>query len=252
MFTRKPSLVRNNPMFLANTFNKDNLHHAYLIEGDRELIIPLIHSFLKEIDFKTIANPDFVEIKIDSIKIDDARNIKSISENKSYSNELNSKKVFIISTNSMLLEAQNTLLKIFEEPASNTHYFFILPSVDGLLKTFTSRFYLVKDLNKEDTLELKQAKNFIKLNLKERIDFIKDLISKDDDEEDVSIDSIRSKSLTFLDSLEIILYREFLKSKDKFKVDYFNQLFKVRKYLRQPGSSTKSLLESVALSVPVF
>ncbi len=239
-------------MLIEDILNNDNLHHAYLIEGENCEILSSLHGFLNKIGYKTSSNPDFIEIKVDSIKIDEARNIKSMSESKIYSNDPSAKKIFLISTNNLLIEAQNTLLKIFEEPASQTHYFFILPNIDGLLKTFVSRFYVIKDLTSTDkNLKNKEAENFIKMNLKERIDFIKEFI-KEEDEEDISLDSARSRSVNFIDSLEYILYKNFLKDFKKNKPGFFDQLFKARKYLRQPGSSTKSLLESVALCIPIL
>jgi hypothetical protein len=99
---------------ISQHFNKENLHHAYLIEGDREEVTPEITDFLESIGIKINNNPDFYHIKLDALKIDDARNLKSLTSEKSF---VDGKKIFLLSVNSILLEAQNTLLKIFEEPA---------------------------------------------------------------------------------------------------------------------------------------
>src|SRR3989344_4999324 len=95
--------------------SKNSLHHAYLIEGDREKIVPEILEFLKSLGIEK-GNPDFFHIELDSFKIDDARNLKSYATEKGFSMD---KKVFLISANSFLLEAQNSLLKLFEEPIEN-------------------------------------------------------------------------------------------------------------------------------------
>ena len=232
-------------MNLINHLDKNNLHHAYLIEGAREEIVPELLSFIEKLCMKTTANPDFCNISVDVFKIENARNLKSVEYEKGFSN---GRKIFLISANNFLLDAQNTLLKIFEEPIENTHFFIITPNADALLKTLVSRFYLIKT-KPELTEEFIQAQKFIKMSLKNRIDFIKEMLNeqeKEDEDEVVSIDSSRPKALKFLNALEVVM------SKAVLDTSSFQQIFKVRGFLNQPGSSVKNLMESVALTIPNF
>jgi len=254
-------------MSLIKHIDKNNLHHAYLIEGAREEILPEVLGLMGELGVEVVGNPDFCHITLDSFKVEDARNLKSLVGEKSFSEN---KKVFIISANSFLLEAQNTMLKVFEEPIENTHFFVIVPDASAFLKTFTSRFYLIKG-GKSDLTQ--DAEKFITLPLQNRIEFIKELLVEAEDEENISLDSTRSKALKFLNELETVLhYKIFLQSKSlknsavftlpgvpggtyaaqNFLDSCFPHLFKVREFLRMPGSSTKTLLESVALITPVL
>jgi DNA polymerase III delta prime subunit len=236
-------------MNILEHLEKGRLHHAYLIQGSSEEILPQILEFWESIGVKTVGNSDFVHIHLDSFKIEDARNLKSFGMQKSYSS---AKKIFVISTNNFLLEAQNSLLKMFEEPISDTHFFIILPDVNVLLDTFISRFYLIKS-DKKINPDLKKAEEFIKMPLKNRIDFIKELLTEEDEEngeENLSQDSTRSKAIKFLNSLEAVLHKKFIKNQSA--TNYFEQIFKVREFLRMPGSATKSLMESVALIIPNF
>jgi DNA polymerase III delta prime subunit len=240
-------------MHILESLDKNNLHHAYLIEGKKEKILPEIFKFVKDIGVEIHGNPDFMEITLDSFKIEDARNLKSQSVEKGLSDQ---KKIFIISINNFLIEAQNTLLKMFEEPIENTIFFIVLPDASIILPTLLSRFYLIKSEANSGN-DLKEAEKFIQMSLPDRIFFIKELITEakeeEDDLENVSLDSIRSKAIKFLNVLELVLHQKFL-SKGIFdigtKTNFFDQIFKAREYLRQPGSSTKSLMESVALVVP--
>ena len=61
------------------------MHHAYLIEGIREEIMPEVLEFIETLGVKTLANPDFYNISLDSFKIEDARNLKSAEYEKSFS-----------------------------------------------------------------------------------------------------------------------------------------------------------------------
>lgn len=230
--------------------NKDNLHHAYLIEGQKEEVEEEIVEFIESMGISTSNNADFCRISVNSFKINDARNLKAFSVEKATSTQ---KRIFLIFANNFLLEAQNALLKMFEDPIENTHFFLIVPDTNALLKTFVSRFYLIS--TKQDLMEeLKNAEKFISMSLTMRINFIKELLIEPNEknEEDFEIallDSSRSKSLRFLNSLEQVLHNKFQKNLFS-DVDFFKHFFKVREFLNQPGSSVKSLMESVAIIVP--
>ena len=221
--------------------DKKKLHHAYLIEGVGDVILPQILEFVKDMEV--------IEIKLDTFKIDDARNLKSYESFKPID-----KKAFVISTNSFLLEAQNAMLKMFEEPIENTHFFVIVPAVNTLLQTFVSRFYVISPKTVFGD-EAKVAEQFIKMPLPSRINFIKELLAEPEEDstevgEDLSLDSTRAKAIKFLNTLEQTLHSNI--SKGLFDTSYFHHIFKVREFLRMPGSSTKTLMESVALVVPVL
>jgi DNA polymerase III delta prime subunit len=242
--------------------DKNNLHHAYLIEGMREKISLEIIEFLKSLNINTVGNPDFVNISIDNFKIDEAFSLRSMSTSKGFSS---AKKIFMIYANNISLDAQNVLLKMFEEPIENTHFFLIVPDTNFLLKTFISRFYLIRASLGLVEEEVKEAEKFIAMSLKDRIDFIKELLMVQNEEEDdiAPLDSTRFKALKFLNALEISLHSNFVKNFEHGRfhpedgVKWKNSLqscflhfFKVREFLRMPGSSTKSLMESVALITP--
>ncbi len=237
---------------LKDHLDKNNLHHAYLLEGARAEILPEVLDFIKSIGVKIAGNPDFINIETDSFKVEDARNLKSMALERSNDK---GKKVILVSTNSFLLDAQNSLLKMFEEPIENTHFFLIVPDTNSLLKTFVSRFYLIS--SRQDLVEeLKDAEKFIKMPPSGRMDFIKELLveAEEEDEEGneiLALNSPRSKSLKFLNAVESVLHKNSV-SKRHFDPACFQHIFKVREFLRMPGSSTKTLMESVALILPNF
>lgn len=231
-------------MSILDQLDKNNLHHAYLIEGDREETLSTLLEFLEGADIRTSGNADFMHINVDSFKMDDARNLKTYGKQKSFSAQ---KRIFVISANSILLEAQNSLLKIFEEPINNTHFFLIVPDANSLLKTLVSRFYRISP--KQDPGKDEEIQKFLALPLTRRLDFIKTKLAKFEDEEEAT-DSARADAQRFLNSLEAALHQKM--SKGTFDIKSFEQIFKARKYLRMPGSSVKNLMESVALIVPVI
>ena len=252
---------------LSKHLDKNNLHHAYLIEGDREKVVPEILKFCESLDIKTSGNPDLCHISIDNFKIEEALNLRGMGSNKGFSQ---GKKVFIVSSNSFTLDAQGTLLKMFEEPIENTHFFLVMPDTSSLLKTLISRFYLISARQGLAEEEIKDAEKFISMPLRNRIDFIKELLIESENEdgegnEIVALDSTRSKALKFLNALESSMQNKFLKNYSGLTLPgvpvgthtvqnsletCFAHIFKVREFLRMPGSSAKTLMESVALIIP--
>ena len=229
---------------LKEHFDKKNLHHAYLIEGNREDILLEVLEFIEILGVKT-NSPDFCHISMDNFKIDDAFALKKMSGEMS---TMDGKKVFIVSANQFSPDAQNTMLKMFEEPILNTHFFIIVPDVDALFKTLVSRFYIIKNEgNKEE--EIKLAEKFITMPMQLRINYIKEFLVEPEDE--IKEDSIRSKALKFLNMLELALHNKVLEKNFTSNTTFaFEQIFQARKFIRQPGSASKTLLESVALSIP--
>ncbi len=252
--------------------DKNNLHHAYLIEGEHEIVLPEVLEFIESLGVRTEGNPDFSHIRLDSLKVEDARNLKMLSGEKG---TVLGKRIFLISTNNFLLDAQNALLKMFEEPIDNTHFFIILRDRNSLLKTLLSRLYLIESDSTQSQF-YKDAEDFLKMTPQNRINFIKDLLVEvDEDEEGVEsmvLESARAKALQFLNALEVVLHNNFSSKNlernfadsslpevsggshttQNFFQDSFLHIFNVRKFLRMPGSSAKNLMESVAIVIPNF
>src|SRR3989338_6289037 len=181
-------------------FDKNNLHHAYLIEGERSEVLSQLTSYLESINISTSKNPDFCNMSIDSFKMEEALNLRKMAQERPMGRE---KKFFLISVNSMTLDAQQTLLKIFEEPTENTHFFVVVPEIGALLPTLISRFYKIKLPQEGNRME---AEKFLSLTPAKRIDFLKDFLEENDEDSPQS-DSSRARALKFLNELEFVLHK---------------------------------------------
>jgi len=102
-------------------------HHAFLVEGRREETLAALRSFVaEEFGIEVAGNPDFLEMEFVSFGVDDGRALKEIQSRRSSAE--NAKKIFVVSANSFTEQAQNALLKIFEEPTKDTIFFVLTPS----------------------------------------------------------------------------------------------------------------------------
>jgi hypothetical protein len=103
---------------IAMDFLNDLNHHAYGLVGFSS---DDLHGHLKKVHkISAQGNPDFFHQKYDTFGIDEGRRIKEMHSSKSFS--AGSKKIFIVEVRSLTHEAQNSLLKIFEEPHEHTHF----------------------------------------------------------------------------------------------------------------------------------
>lgn len=227
-------------MFLTSKIEKDNLFHAYCLVGDcSEIKNNLLVFFQKEMNFKTSGNPDFWSGDFDVFGVDDSRIIK---ERQLQKPTVYDKKIIVISANFVTEQAQNAMLKLFEEPIESTHLFLISPSSKNFIKTFKSRVVFLDSLVEEKS-DLSEAKSFLKASLRERLDFIKELIEKISDEKESKI-----RVVNLLGLIEKLLLS---KSDVKESVFLLEEIEKARIYAGEQSPSLKMLLEHIALILPV-
>ena len=222
------------------------LHHAHLIEGDRVTLVPVLLAALeRHMGISAQGNPDLSNIVYDSFGIDEARSLTELQSRAGFGTEENARKIFIVSAPSFTREAQNALLKTFEEPTAGTHFFIILPHLNTILPTLRSRVVVVTPKGQsahDDTNAL--AEKFLGASLEERFAMAKKLTDKKTGE---SVD--REKIRSFFDHLERILYTRLAGKKEGSEM--FREIFQAKTYLSDRGSSPKMLIEHLAIAISV-
>lgn len=204
--------------------DKNNLHHAILIEGNESKAAE-IFARLSSWGVAIRANPDIFYRTYDTLGIADARELKEIQSEKS----LGDKRFFILRTENFTLEAMQALLKMFEEPNEGNHFFVIVPDVNSIIPTLRSRFFIV--YGSHEALK-KEAGDFLKLTKKERLDYVRKFITKEND---------RERAIKLLSGLELAMKQR------QEPINSFQQLWQVRQNLSNRGASVKMLLEHLAL-----
>ena len=230
--------------------NSKNLHHAYCILGNSDAVIKELEKFIiKELNFSIIDNPDFWYGEFDVMDIEDGRAIKNSHQNRPTKGD---KKIFVVSANFITEKAQNAMLKLFEEPRGDTHFFLVLPSLSNIIPTFRSRLFII-DTNLsaqagEAGGSVINPKDFLQMTTGKRMESVKKLCEIITDEEASKIEIIK-----FINALEteLKINVNFLKIK-KSEAKMFEELEKVRQYAGEQSPSLKMLLEHVSLILPVL
>lgn len=204
-------------------------HHAYFAEGSISNLNKLAVEAARQLGIKIQGNPDVSVRSYPSFGIDDARELKSIAELSS----LTGKKLFVIGASAMTSDAQNALLKLFEEPTQNTFFVLLVPH-GTLLPTLRSRC-LRFDFDAESE-RIKEAEQFLKGSYAVRSKIVEKLL-KDKEREPVR---------DFLNALERMLYE----SKASGRGEGLADIALMRKYVGDRSPSLKMILEHLAVTLP--
>lgn len=229
---------------MTNALNLMNLsHHAYCLIGGDNTHEELLAALKRSHKLSLRGNPDFFDRQYVNFTIDDAREVKSLAETKPTTEQ--GKKVFIIMTSGITIEAQNALLKLLEEPAAYSHFFLIIPSAHILLPTVKSRISIIANENKQlaphADKELNAfAEKLIKSPVKQRLDMVKSFMDEIGKEKRPKQDAV-----DLLKTLEEIVYRQGVKA-GKSKLE---AILLAEKYATDRAPSMKMLLEYVALNL---
>lgn len=220
------------------------LHHAHIIEGEYDAVAPLLVSALeRHLNIPAKGNPDLMNRFYETLGIDEARELKDAQTRAGFDG---ARKIFIIGAESFTHQAQNALLKTFEEPTLGTHFFIILPRAEMLIPTLLSRVLVVTGnvVSTDDARE--SAEKFLDATLEGRFAMAKKMAEKKAGE---TVD--RELFRHMLDHIERILYTRTAGKRDDATANIFREIFQAKTYLSNPGSSPKMLLEHIAMVIPL-
>ncbi len=215
---------------LRSRFENNTLHHAYVIVGDIESLASEVATFSVETLEIGLNHPDYYQKIFDTFGVDEAREIKELA----YLAPFGSRRIFILGIPSITREAQNALLKLLEEPPKDVHFFLLAYSPEVFLPTVRSRVEVIT-MKSQETLDVS---SFLSAKIDARLEMGKKLADEKD----------KAKAVAFLSSLEATIHQG--KGSSEAKKQSLEAVLLAERYIRDPGSSVKQLLEYVALALP--
>ena len=244
-------------------------HHAYYIEGS-------LQQFAAYVDQVRAAaglgahDPNFVAQQYDTFGIDDARALQQLAQLKT----TNGAALFFLAISSMTSEAQQALLKLFEEPQAGVVFVLLVPH-GTLLPTLKSRCLafspndeIIHDAavatpthaksatvaSKNLDVNTVQAKQFLAAPYKERSEMIVKMLkpTKTKAEADTENaggdeDSAKEQARELLNALEVLLHKDIAKKEIR---DALADIAHFRTYLADRSPSLKMILEHFAVTLP--
>lgn len=116
-------------------------HHAFLYYGHDLSVVP---------DAVQVPSADVRHFLVAAWKISDSRQLASAAAVRPVAGTTQQ---FVILANTLTIEAQNALLKLFEDPPPDTVFHIVVPGQDRLLPTVRSRLQLSGPKQKGTTVE---------------------------------------------------------------------------------------------------
>lgn len=165
---------------------------------------------------------DIKHLVFDSFGVDDARRLTESASRRAWGEGDHH---FVIFAKSMTIEAQNALLKLFEEPPSGTIFHLIVPRESMLLPTLRSRLIKAGSASMETG-----SADFLELSLKDQLERVAAL-AKDEPEA--------------LGPLAEAIGQD----RQAMSADARASLLGTLKYVYNRGASRKMLLEELVLSL---
>ena len=211
-------------------------HHAYLIIGNIETNYETFRLAIREkVAKKKLEAADVWSRQFENLNIDDAREVKEVVVTK----PMGDRRVVLLSLQTIQNEAQNSLLKLFEDPQSDTIFFVCAANTEIFLPTVLSRFNIVQTDRVDVDEQEKTISKFLSGSIKTRFEIVESIVKEKD----------KVQAEKFLNSLEQVLHKKLVQ---KTNTQVFEDIFAARRYLRSRAPSLKMILENLCGIVPVL
>jgi hypothetical protein len=210
-------------------------HHALLYIGPHEeclLQIPREHR--TGVDAEVIVR--------DSLDIAEARALAEKAWSRPIAGE---KRTFVISCTHIPHDAQNALLKLFEDPPATAQFYIIVPRAELLLPTLRSRLHLAYEANAAHEPQGEATRAYLAASYRDRLAHVAELAKEKE----------KTKDTTLMRALVAGIERAagFGVAKDAHgerSASFLRDALLCSQYAETRGASHKMLLEHLALSIP--
>lgn len=233
-------------------------HHAFVIEAEAEKGIEVAQAWAQR-ELPSFAksygghggmkgHPDLVVLRYGLFSVDDARRVCEVAASAPLIGE---NKVVIISASRVYHEAQNVLLKLFEEPPKGAFLFLVMPSLGGLLPTLRSRVQILatpvprQGSGRREIAE--PAEQFLAASKEKRSVLIKKLTNGKDEEERREL---RDEAIAILNDVEMLAYAKFGKEHGGEAAALLSDIATLRGHLYDRSAPVRMILEHLSLVIP--
>ena len=223
---------------------RDLRHHAFVIEAEAKEGIQTVRTWAeKELGMKAQGNPDIVVLRYGLLTVADARRVSELAAGAPFTGNT---KVVIIAASRVYHEAQNALLKVFEEPPVGTYLFLIMPSFGGLLPTLRSRVQVLSkpapQLRSGRQEIAGPTEQFLAASKEKRSAMIKQLTNGKDEEDRREL---REEAIALVNGIEALLHQDF-----EGHVAVLSDIAVLRGYLYDRSAPVRLILEHLSLVLP--
>lgn len=214
------------------------MHHAYVYEGSMTLLPGLAQDAGTRFGFEAAHNPDVHVEQWEKFGIDESRALVAQTSMRSVSGRA----LFVLGIASITSEAQQALLKLFEEPQVGALFVVLVPH-GTLLPTLRSRFLEYPEKISRVNLAMStEAVEFLTWPYAKRSAWITAFLKGEDE-------GVREKVRVFVNELEQVLYTK--SGTGPAVREALEDIAHFRGYLADRAPSIKMILEHFAATLPI-
>ncbi len=225
-------------------------HHAYAYAGQEEEGIANARGFAaRELGLDPMG-PDVTVFPFGLFSVDDARRVGEFAAQAPLAGD---QKCIVISTGRLFHEAQNALLKLFEEPPVGTTMILIVPAFGILLPTLRSRLMTLPGTEGEAVVPADMASEFRSLDSAGREKCVTKLLARTKSDKETDKQAARREALELIEGLIRAAYaaREKAKPVEKAELDRF--LYELDRFvplMHERSAPLKLIFEHILLVLP--
>jgi DNA polymerase III, delta subunit len=220
-------------------------HHAYLIAGDSERGMVRALAFIEEELGLGKNHPDRTVLSYDLFSVDDARTLSSVALRHPVAGDV---KAIIISAQRFFHEAQNALLKLFEEPPTGTYLFLVLPSEGLVIPTLRSRLLPLSGNSKNHPVPF--VTEFLEGSAAVREKIVSKLLERAKSDKDEEKQRVRADALLLLEGLTRAAYVQYRKEPTPAFEAFLSDLTRFIPILHERSAPLKPIFEHLLLTLP--
>jgi hypothetical protein len=229
--------------------------HSYFVVGETEEGISAAGAFIqKELDMEISSNPNVMIFRYGLLSVDDARRIRSLAE---LSPTDGQQKALIISASRLFHEAQNALLKLFEEPPQGTLLILVIPTEGILLPTLRSRLLLLPSDEKKNSIHYAVSPAtfaFLTVSKAEREKLVTKMIDRTKSDKDEEKQAARLAAIQLVEGLIGTTYKSWNSEKNGEKQKSLQMTLKdlntFLPILHERSAPMKLIFEHIQMTLP--
>lgn len=213
-------------------------HHAYVVAGAIEDGVERATLFAETLGIDPV---DIETLRFGLFSVEEARKVRDLTNRRPLKGN---RKIVIIAASRLFHEAQNALLKVFEEPAEGVVLALVVPSEGMLIATLRSRLLpLPGDATSNDS----SADAFLRATKEEREKVVAKLLDRAKSDKAEEKQAARAETLALAEGL---LRATYSKKRDDENAALLRDLEQFIPILHERSAPLKLILEHLLLIVP--
>ncbi|HYF29298.1 MAG TPA: hypothetical protein VEA36_02965 [Candidatus Paceibacterota bacterium] len=218
-------------------------HHAYLVTGDIDAGIAAARAFgERELGLSGTNNPDIVILRYGHFPVEEARRVVELASQSA----LKDSRLIVIAAERLFHEAQNALLKIFEEPPQGTTLVLVVPAEGQVLQTMRSRLLPLPIAGRE----ARALHPFVVATEAERKKIVEKLLNRSKADRDEEKQAARAETIRIVEDLTRAAHEMYLKKGSPEQAVLLAELARFTPILHERSAPLKLIFEHLLLVLP--